>query len=83
MYYSPKFCYDHPGALLTYFTAGGGGGEGLRNFFGVEILAKRDYFGSLKKTQEFFWVLYFSSAQINNNISTIYCLCGIFLGDIF
>ena len=58
-------------------------GGGLRNFFGFEILAKRDYFGSLKKTQGFFWVLYFSSVQINNNISTIYCLCGIFWGDIF
>ena len=30
-----------------------------------------------KTTQGFFWVLYFSSAQINNNISAIYCLCGI------
>ena len=24
-----------------------------------------------------FWVLYFSSAQINNNIIALYCLCGI------
>ena len=35
------------------------------------------FFGVAKTTQAFFWVLYFSSAQINNNISAIYCLCGI------
>ena len=39
-----------------------------------------DFFGSQKKTQEFLWVLYFSSAQINNNIIAIYCWCGIFFG---
>ena len=61
---------------------GGGGGGGTRDFFGSEILTQRDFFGSMKdtgiflgrkKTQGFFWVLYFSSAQINNNISVIYC----------
>ena len=43
-------------------------------------MAKRDFFWSMKdtgislgreKTQGFFWVLYFSSAQINSNISAI------------
>ena len=47
------------------------------------------FFGSMKdavifwvakKTQEFFWVFYFSSAQINKNISAIRCWCGIFWG---
>ena len=46
------------------------------------------FFGSMKdtgtflgheKTQGFFWVLYFSLAQIDNNISAIYCWCRIFL----
>ena len=51
-------------------------------------MVKRDFLGSMKdagilflggreKTQRFFWVLYFSSAQINNNnISAIYCWCA-------
>ena len=56
-------------------------------FFGSQILAKKDFLGLwktqgfflvAKKTQGFFWLLYFSSAQINNNVSTIYCWCGIF-----
>ena len=60
------------------------------DFFGSEILAKGDFFGSVKnagffrghekKTQGFVSVLYFSSAQINNKISTIYCWCRIFFG---
>ena len=63
----------HPHILLM-------GGRDLRDSFGSEILAKRDFFGSMKdmgifwvakKTQVFFRVLYFSSAQINNNISAI------------
>ena len=29
-------------APLTYFTDGGGGGGGPRDFFGPEILAKRE-----------------------------------------
>ena len=32
-----------------------------------------------KKKQGLFWVLYFSSDQINNN-TAIYCWCGNFLG---
>ena len=57
-------------------------------FFESEILPKRDFFVSMKdagtflgreKSQGFFGVWYLSLAQINNNISAIYCLCGIFL----
>ena len=68
-----------PGAPLTYFNDGGEGGP--KDFFGSDILAKRDFFGSMKDagifwvaktTEGFFWVLYFSSAQIKNNISAIY-----------
>ena len=60
----------HSHILLT-----GGGGRGI--FWGSEILAKRDFFGSMKdagfffgreKTRGSFWVLYFSSAQVNNDI---------------
>ena len=78
------------GAPLTYFTDGGSG-----DFFGSEIFAKRDFLGlwktrvfflggggSREKTQELFWVLYFSSAQINNNISVIYWYCGIWRGGV-
>ena len=65
-------CHSH-----SLLKGGGGGGEGPRDFLGSEILAKRDFFWvyerredflGREKTQEFFWVLYFSSAQINNNI---------------
>ena len=51
-------------------------------------MAKRDFLGSMKETGIFlgrekdtviFLGVYFSSAQINNKISTIYCWCGIFL----
>ena len=67
----------HSHILMT----GGVGGWGPKVFLGSDILAKRDFFGSMKDarifwvaktTEEFFWVLYFSSAQINNNISAIY-----------
>ena len=60
---------------------GGAGGGGPKDFFGSDILAKRDFFGSMKDagislgretTQGFFRVLYFTSAQIKNNISAIY-----------
>ena len=38
-----------PGALLTYFNDGvGGGGESTSDVFGSEILAKSDFFGSMK-----------------------------------
>ena len=36
-----------PGAPLTYFNDEGGGG-GLSDFFWSEILAKGDFFGSMK-----------------------------------
>ena len=66
-----------PGAPLTYFNDG----EVRRISFGSDIVAKRDFFGSMKDAGIFlgrenntgiFWVLYFSSAQIKNNISAIY-----------
>ena len=44
---------------------------GQKGFFWVYERC-RDFFGVAKTTQGFFWVLYFSSAQINNNISAIY-----------
>ena len=52
-----------PRGPTQYFTDEG---EGVSDFFGFEILAKRDFLGSwkdvgiflkAKKTQEFFWVL--------------------------
>ena len=69
-------------------------GEGPRDFLGSEILAKRDFLGPMEDTGifgatkinqlGFFWVqlLYFSSAQINKNISMCNLLhwCVIFLG---
>ena len=35
-----------PGAPLTYFNDGGGGGP--KDFFGSDILAKTDFLGSMK-----------------------------------
>ena len=43
-------------------------------FGGLKFWPKGIFWG-----REFLWVLYFSSAQINNNISAIYCLCGLFV----
>ena len=53
---------EDPGAPLTYFNDGGKPSD----FFGSEILAKSDFFGSMndagiflghdKKTEGFFWV---------------------------
>ena len=40
-----------PGAPLTYFNDGGGGGPS--DFFGSEILAKSDFFGSVKDARIF------------------------------
>ena len=40
-----------PGAPLTYFNEGGGGGPS--DFFGSEILAKSDFFGSMKDAGTF------------------------------
>ena len=43
-----------PGAPLTYFNDGKGGGGGVpSDFFGSEILAKSDFFGSMKDTEIF------------------------------
>ena len=58
----------NPGAALKYFNDGGS----PKDFFGCDILAKRDFFGSRKQQRDFFGVLYFSSAQIKNNLSAIY-----------
>ena len=80
-----------PGFPLTYFINGGGEGGGPSDFFGSETLAKSGFFGSMKDVGIFWghkkntgilfaWVLHFSSAQISNNISVIYCWCVIFLG---
>ena len=54
----------HPGAPHTYFNDGGGGGPS--DFFGSEILAKSDFYGSMKdariffvrekKQRDFFWL---------------------------
>ena len=58
-------CTVAPGAPLTYFNDRGGGGGGLSDFFGSEILAKSDFLGFMKdagiflgrkKNQEFFGV---------------------------
>ena len=40
-----------PGAPLTYFNDGGGGGP--NDFFGSEILARSDFFGSMKDAGNF------------------------------
>ena len=42
----------YPGAPLTYFNDGGGGVRVIS--FGSEILAKSDFFGSLKDAMIFF-----------------------------
>ena len=44
----------HLVAPLTYFNDGGGGGGGSKDFFGSDILAKRDFFGSRKQHRDFF-----------------------------
>ena len=41
------FLHIYPGAPLTYFNDGGGGGC-LSDFFGSEILAKSNTLGSVK-----------------------------------
>ena len=51
--YSEKYGTEpYPGAPLTYFTDGWGG----RNFFGSEILSKRDFLGSIKDAGIFWFV---------------------------
>ena len=56
-----------PGAPLTYFNDGKGGG-GPKDFFGSDILAKRDFLGSIKDAGIFL-------GRENNT--------GIFLGNVF
>ena len=72
-----KDFFESPWAPLTYFNDGGV----RRIFLGLTFWPKGiflglwktpDFFGSRKQHRVFFWVLYFSSAQINNNISAIY-----------
>ena len=58
-----------PGAPLTYFNDGGEGGGGSKDFFGSDILAKkdffwvyerrRDFFGWRKQQRDFFWYCIF------------------------
>ena len=56
----------YPGAPLTYFNDRGGGGP--KDFFGSDILAKKDFFGSMKDARIFL-------GRENNR--------GIFLGIVF
>ena len=64
-----EYCDNHPGAPLTYFNDGGGGVR--RIFWGLRFWPKGIFLGRENNTG-IFWVLYSSSAQINNNISAIY-----------
>ena len=64
-----KDFFESPGAPLTYFNDGGGG---VGRIFWVWHFGQKGFFGVAKTTQGFFGVLYFSSAQININISAIY-----------
>ena len=58
-----------PGAPLTFFNdGGGGGGGGPKDFFGCDILAKRDFLGSMKDAG-------ICLGRVNNT--------GIFLGIVF
>ena len=77
-------CY--PRGPLTYFTDGGR----VRGFFWVWHFGWKgffwvyercnDFFGLQKNNRDFFLSIVFSSPQINNNINTSYCWCGIFWG---
>ena len=57
----------NPGAALKYFNDGGV----QRIFLGVTFWPKGIFLGR-ENNREIFWVLYFSSAQIKNNMSAIY-----------
>ena len=57
----------NPGAALKYFNDGGV----RRIFLGVTFWPKGIFLGR-ENNREIFWVLYFSSAQIKNNMSAIY-----------
>ena len=56
-----------PGAALKYFNDGGVG----RIFLGLTFWPKEIFLGR-ENNRGIFWVLYFSSAQIKNNMSAIY-----------
>ena len=51
------------------------------NFFSGHVPCKfffySNFFFGRRGGGGFFWVLYFTSALINNNISAVYCWCGI------
>ena len=64
-----------PTHISYWWGRGGGWGIVLIWNFGQKHLLL-----GLSKTRGVFGVLYFSSAQINNKKSIIYCWCGIFLG---
>ena len=59
--------YTGPGAPFTYFTDGpgrkGGRAGGFEGFFGSEILAKRDFFGSMKDAGNFWGIALFISSN--------------------
>ena len=57
-----------PNSHILMTGGGGGGGGGPKDFFGSDILAKRDFFGSMKDAR-IFW------GRKNNT--------GIFLGIVF
>ena len=72
---------NSPGVSPTYPNDKGS----PKDIFGSGNMAKRDFFGSYdrgldffglqkKKTRDFFGYCFFASAQINNNVSAIYCL---------
>ena len=67
-----------------------GGALSPSDLFGSEILAKRDFLGSMKDTEiflgceknhsDFFGIDVFHQQAKINKISAIYCWCGIFWG---
>ena len=79
---SPIFFREIVWAPLTYFNDGGSEGFfwvwhfGQKGFFGV-YERRRNFLRSREQHRDFFWVLYYSSAQINNLLLVWYN--GIFL----
>ena len=51
---------------------------GQKGFFWVNEIYTHQGFLGHEKTQGFFWYFTLHSTQMNSNISTIYCWCGIF-----
>ena len=49
----------NPGAALKYFNDGGS----PKDFFGCDILAKRDFFGSRKQQRDFLGIVFFISSN--------------------